>query len=151
MAVTEVSSDLILLRLSTNLETGTGALVVTCETDSEASLTASVSEIVTKRCGVLRSPQEPVGNITLNGVVNATPEANEASYAQLSAWMVSKTKLWVEYLNEAGAPVGEGDGIYWQGLGYISDLGSQSTAGESQRFSLGIAFSGPITTVAPTP
>ncbi len=147
MAVTEVSSDLILLRLSPDTTDGTPIYTITCETDSEATLTASVSEIVTKRCGVLRSPQEPVGNITLNGVVNATPEADEASYAQLSAWMVSKTKLWIEYYNEANGTVGEGDGIYMQGLGYISDLGSQSTAGESQRFSISVAFSGQINTV----
>ena len=144
MAVTEVSSDLILLRLSEDLDAGTGALTVVCETDSEASMTASVSEIPTKRCGVLRSTQEPVVNITLNGVVNATPEADEASYAQLSAWMLSKTKLYIEYLNESNGTVDEAAGIGLQGTGYISDLGSQSTAGESQRFSLGVAFSGQV-------
>lgn len=144
MAVTEVSSDLILLRISTDLAAGAGIKTVTCETDSEATLSASVSEIVTKRCGVLRSPQTPVGNITLNGVVNATPEADEMSYNELFNLMINGTKVWIEYINESDGTVAEGDGIGWQGLGYISDLGSQSTAGESQRFSISVAFSGQI-------
>lgn len=146
MAVTEVLSDLIELRISTDLENGTNPKTVDCETDSEASFTASVSEIVTKRCGTLRAPQTPVANITLNGVVNASPLSTEMSYKELSDLMASQTKVWIEYLNESNGTIDTGEGVYMQGLGYISDLGIQSTAGESARFSLGIAFSGVINT-----
>lgn len=147
MAVTEVSSDLILLRISENTTTGASPKVVVCETDSEASISNSVSETPTKRCGVLRQVQEGVFDISLNGVVSATPGADEVSYAQLAIWAQAKTRLWFEYYNLAGTTgITLGNVVAWQGTGYISELSISSTAGENVTFSLTLAFSGVVNT-----
>lgn len=147
MPVTEVAASLILLRLSEDLDGSTGVVAVVCETDSEAGIDTSVTETQTKRCGTLVAVQSPIGTITLNGVVDATPDAGEASLQQLIAWANARTKLFIEYLNESdGGDIDEGAGIYMQGVGHITSVRSTSAAGDTQKFSLGISFSGPINT-----
>lgn len=147
MAVTEVSSDLILLRISTNTTNGASPRIVVCETDSEATISNSVNETPTKRCGVLRQVASGVFDLTLNGIASATPGTNEVSYKQLSIWAANKTTLWFEYFNLAGGTgITRGNVIAWQGLGYISELGASTTAGENMTFSLSIAFSGNVNT-----
>lgn len=147
MATTEVAASLILLRLSTDTENGSNPVTIVCETDSEAGIDTSVTETQTKRCGTLVAVQSPTGTITLNGVVDATPDAGEASLQQLMIWASNRTKLWAEYLNESdGGSIDEGDSIYMQGLGYLTSVRSTSTAGDTQKFSMGFSFSGAINT-----
>jgi hypothetical protein len=114
---------------------------VVCETDSSADHAVNVQETKTK-CGTFTSVDTPTNSITGNGVVNAVPASDEASYKELLSLLNNKTVVLGRYLNLDDGVLNDGDAIFMQGQGRISSLGSSNTEGDLLKFSYGFTFNG---------
>lgn len=138
MALTEVKGSLVVLRLKEPDEDDWLNLV--CLENSSFEIT---NEVTTRRtnCGVIKSVSDADFTASGTAVQNATPTSVEASYEQVKAWQVSRTKLHFQYISLADAPAGlaEGDGINNFGLGYITST-SASAAAEGAEGTLSFDF-----------
>lgn len=134
---TTVNADTMLFFYSLNGEMGTRKAIV-CEADSSYEGTVEFSRDVTK-CGILKSPGAMDNRINLTGVVNIDPAADEASYNEVQALAVQKTKVWAWYTNED-------ETIYHYGTGWFGTIGNQNTAGNTSKFSFTFEFDGDIST-----
>jgi hypothetical protein len=134
---TTVLANTVLFEYSLNGELGTYYTLV-CEADSSYEGTVEFTREVTK-CGILKAPGEMDNRITLNGVVNIEPGAGEASYNEVQALAVAKTKVWARY-------VSTDDDIHHSGTGWFGTIGNQNTAGEVSKFSFTFEFDGDIST-----
>lgn len=137
MATTTVSADIMLFSYSLNGPLGTFFTIV-CEADSNYEGTVEFTRDVTK-CGVLKNPGPMDNRITLNGTVNVTPEADEASYNEIQALAVAKTKVWARYTDVD-------EQIFHSGTGWFGTIGNQNTAGQTSKFSFTFEFDGDIST-----
>lgn len=134
---TTVLVETMLFSYSLNGENGTYFTVV-CEADSSYEGTVEFSRDVTK-CGVLKAPGPMDNKLTLNGVVNIDPEVGEASYNEIQALAVQKTKVWAKYTNED-------ETIFHSGTGWFGTIGNQNAATGTSKFSFTFEFDGDIST-----
>lgn len=147
----ELSGNLITMAFTTDLTYPYDNLkTIVCEEDSEGGLDSNVSSTPTK-CGVFTSTEIPTGTISGNGVTNADPESDEASFQDILNLVNNQTRVFAIYQNAAESPdVTEGQGVYMAGLGYFNTARSTNTQGTQSRFSWGFTFTGDIDTEYPT-
>lgn len=135
---TTVDASTMLFSYSLNGENGTFFTIV-CEADSNYEGTVEFDRVVTK-CGVLKNPGPMDNRLALNGVVNIEPGANEASYNEVQALAVAKTRVWAKYTNAD-------DTIHHSGIGWFGTIGNQNAASGVSRFSFTFEFDGDISTI----
>jgi hypothetical protein len=138
----ELNGNLVTLMYTTDLEYPyTGFKTIVCEEESEGGLDATVNTTATK-CGNFSTTETPSGTITGSGVVNADPEADEASFQELLALVKNNTRVYVVYQNAADSPdVTEGQGVFMAGVGYFNTARTTATQGTQVRFNWGFTFS----------
>lgn len=138
MPLTEVKGSLVVLRVKEPTEVDWLNLV--CLENSSFEIT---NEVTTRRtnCGVIKSISDPDFNASGTAVQNATPTSVEASYAQVKAWQVARTKLHFQYISLADVAAGltEGEGVNNYGLGYFTST-TLSAAAEGAEGTLSFDF-----------
>lgn len=136
----ELQGSLVVLWLS---ETGSNFKAVVCETESQMSTTAEVNTTRTK-CGTFKAPGQVDDKLSGSGVVDAAPAANQVSFKQLRSWAKSRTLLYFIYQNLADPSIGvsNGDGVYSDGRGYITETTVTSPEGDLVKFNWAMEVTG---------
>ena len=138
----EVSGSLVNLRLRPSGTTNPFRTVV-CAESSTFDITSETSERRTN-CGVKTGISEPSFTATVTAVQEANPTSLQVSYAQLKAWVKSKTKLDFNYNNDADIANGldQGEGIQNYGSGYVTSLSASSSADADGLLTYDLTLSG---------
>ncbi|HTE24953.1 hypothetical protein [Flavitalea sp.] len=145
MAATEVQGLEVVFQYSTDLIAPYDWKTIGCETDNSSDSQATVNDTVTK-CATFSSASKPTNAVSGNGVVNAAPEADEASYKEIDALLQNQTKARGRYLNLDNGTIGDGEAIYKEGEGRFTSLGHAAPADNLLTFSWGFSFSGVVIT-----
>lgn len=147
----ELSGNLITMMYTTDLTYPYSDFkTIVCEEDSEGGLDSTVNTTPTK-CRVFSTTEIPTGTISGNGVTDADPDADQASFQDILQLVNNRTRVYAVYQNAAESPdVTEGQGVFMAGQGYFNTARSTNTQGTQSRFSWGFTFSGDIDTEYPT-
>ena len=115
---------------------------VVCTTDSNGSITSSLTKRATN-CGKKGAPAKfPDFQVTLNAVQDANPDANEANYQDIDTYIKNGYKADFRYASAADAAsgLGFGDAIYQQGSGYFTELGNAGSAEDGEVITYSFTF-----------
>jgi hypothetical protein len=146
MPATELLGSIVTFQTSTDLTGATLKKTIVCEETSTLNLSANVNETKTK-CGTFVAVDTPTGTVTINGVVNGSPEATELSFNTIAGYVNAKTKLYGLYQNAVSGSVALGTAVYASGTGYFTSAEVTSQEGDLIKFTASFSFSGTIDTI----
>ncbi len=136
MATTTLQGSTMFIEYA-NDNTLTGAKVAVCQTEGSFDGSRNVVSDETN-CGVLKSMGPANNRLTLNAVVDLTPDANEASFNDfLTLYNDNTKKFWA---------LTDDDNVMISGYGWIASLGQQNTSGQTGKFTMTIEIDGDLIT-----
>lgn len=149
MAAREVSGNLVTLQFSTNLNDPLNNLkTIVCEDSSDAGVESAVNNVPTK-CGNFSATETPTATINGSGVINANPDADEASFQEVLHLANTNQRVYAVYQNEAEGDLAEGDGVFMAGHGYFSSARATAAQGTPTTFNWTFTFTGTVDTAYP--
>ena len=110
------------------------SLVCLSQADFSGSATINSDET---HCGILKGIGNSNNTFTGTAVVDMAPDTDEASYEDLKAIYVAKSK---KYWHLSNAD----DSNYQGGYGWISALGNQNASGQTSKFTITIDIDGDV-------
>lgn len=136
MATTTLQGSTMFIEYA-NDNTLAGAKVAVCQTEGSFDGSRNVVSDETN-CGVLKSMGPANNRLTLNAVVDLTPDANEASFNDfLTLYNDNTKKFWA---------LTDDDNVMIAGYGWIASLGQQNTSGQTGKFTMTIEIDGDLIT-----
>jgi hypothetical protein len=129
---------------STDGINGTWKTIV-CEETSDGGSDATVTDVATK-CGNFSVTNTAATNVNGSGVVDADPSADQATFNDIHALVLSKNLVWGRYQNlpDPSNNVEAGDIVNIVGQGRFSSARSQNAEGDVSKFSWSFTFSGDV-------
>ena len=127
-----VQGSLVVLELST--DSGVTYKSLVCEEDSQIDKSNDVTTTKTK-CSTFKGISQVDVTISGNAVVNADPDTDEVSYADVSSWQNLKTQLHFRYRNAASGAITAGQAVSDTGVGYFTQSTLTAAGDDVLKFS----------------
>lgn len=142
------SATLVSFRYSTDSTNGVDGQwkTIVCEETSDGGSDATVNETATK-CATFTTTNTPTTNVNGSGVVDADPAADQATFNDIHALVLSKTEVWGKYENlpDPGNGIAAGQIVSIIGRGRFTSARSQNQEGDVSKFTWAFTFSGQVT------